>query len=116
MTDKTDRAEQRRRFIAESAREFIARQFHDRTGMMPETIPEAVKLAEQLADELEKRDAAPWSRTIDVESFVHDSAPALPMGGPVCDMYFGRGLSRRCVLPRGHVGPHSTSHETTQEG
>ena len=111
----SDKAEERRRFISESAREFIARRFHSAEGLMPETIPEAVRLASQLADELEKQDAAPWSRTIDVNSLV-DSVPALPMPDDMlCNAWIGPQRTERCRRLKNHKGLHKGLHKSEHD-
>ncbi len=110
-----EKLNERRRFIAESAREFIARRFHSAEGLMPETIPEAVRLASSLADELEKQDAAPWSRTIDVDAFVKDSVPALPPHAE-CGYLISASPVQRCHREKGHKGIHKTEYEIRTEG
>lgn len=71
-----DEQRERRRFVAESAREFLARHWPNLTSS---SASDAVQYALHLADALEGADAAPWSRTLDATIDLQDSIPALGM-------------------------------------
>lgn len=71
-----DEQRERRRFVAESAREFLARHWPNLTES---SARDAVDYALHLADALEKADAAPWSRTL--EASVDRNTIVLPALG-----------------------------------
>lgn len=73
VVSKGDDQEQRRRFIAETARDFLAKHW---PNVGPDMAGSAVEYACKLADALEKTDCAPWSRTLDAAIDLQDSHPA----------------------------------------
>jgi hypothetical protein len=74
----SNEGERRRLFIAKSARDFLRASF---PNILEGMAASAVQSAIHLADELEKADCAPWTRTIDVNDFTKSSYPVLEAHG-----------------------------------